>query len=135
MGKKDYQQYIIINNLLKDLDYGTELIAVETKRLKSGLAFSSRNSKITEENLSKIAPLIYDELKKASAKLKANPKDYKKIIEQSKQNLILNGFEAIDYFEILDHELNEFNGNVDKSIIFVAAYLNNVRLIDNINVR
>ena len=48
MGKKDYQQLQIVKNLIDEFDFQTKLIAVETIRLESGLAFSSRNNRLTE---------------------------------------------------------------------------------------
>jgi len=126
-GEKDFQQLAIVKKLVKDLNFDIEIFGVETVREPSGLALSSRNQRLSE--LGKIkASMLY----KILNEIKINPK----IIENKKLELIKNGFEKIDYLEIRNEDNLKLNMNLfssDKRRIFIAVYLEGVRLIDNLS--
>lgn len=125
-GTKDFQQLSIIKKLVKDLNYNIDIIAIETVREPSGLAMSSRNQRLSD--LAKIkATMIYQILNE----IKNNPQ----LIEQKKQQLLDNGFEKIEYLEIREEENLKLNMNLNstkKRRVFIAVYLEGVRLIDNL---
>lgn len=108
-GEKDYQQFILIQKMAQAFHMRTQVIGVPTVREPSGLAMSSRNVRLSAEGKSKAA-LIY--------KVLTDKQD----INQSKDVLVKNGFE-VEYLE--DH--------FDRR--FVAAWLEGVRLIDNISLK
>jgi len=125
-GLKDYQQYLIIKKLVDDLNFNIEIIGLETFRYESGLAFSSRNELLSPSAKIK-AGLIY----KALQEIKNNPD----LIEDKKIELLKNGFEKIDYFEIRNSQNLQIENPrkvTEKYRIFIALYLEGVRLIDNI---
>ena len=126
-GEKDFQQLAIIKKLVKDLNFNLEILSVETVREPSGLALSSRNQRLSTDNKIK-ASMIY----KVLNEIKINPK----IIEEKKRELLENGFEKIDYLEIRNEDNLKLNMDLissKKRRIFIAVYLEGVRLIDNIS--
>ena len=128
LGEKDFQQVIIVKKLVKDLNFNIEIIVAKTKREESGLAMSSRN-----QRLSKSAQIKAAQIFKSLNEIKENPK----LLEEKKQELLKNGFEKIDYLEIRGEENLDliFDFSEKKSArIFIAIYLENVRLIDNISI-
>ena len=126
-GEKDFQQLAIIKKLVKDLNFNMEILSVETVREPSGLALSSRNQRLSADNKIK-ASMIY----KVLNEIKINPI----IIEEKKRELLENGFEKIDYLEIRNEDNLKLNMDLispKKRRIFIAVYLEGVRLIDNIS--
>ncbi len=126
-GEKDFQQLAIIKKLVKDLNFDIEIFGVETVRESSGLAMSSRNQRLSESTKIK-ASMIYKTLNE----IKINPQ----IIEGKKRELLANGFEKIDYLEIRNEDNLKLNMNLfsaQKRRIFIAVYLEGVRLIDNLS--
>ncbi len=128
-GKKDYQQLMIIKKIVNDCKYKVKIKEVDIVREKSGLAMSSRNARLSAKEKENAAN-IYKLLSKAKRLLKNNS------IDKVKQ-LIISEFNKIqefrlEYFEIRDkYTLNESKNNKN-AIAFVAVYLSEVRLIDNI---
>jgi pantoate--beta-alanine ligase len=126
-GEKDFQQLAIIKKLVKDLNFDVEIFGVETVRESSGLAMSSRNQRLSEAGKIK-ASMLY----KILNEIKINPQ----IIEDKKRELLANGFEKIDYLEIRNEDNLKLNMNLfsaQKRRIFIAVYLEGVRLIDNLS--
>ena len=131
-GLKDYQQFLIIKELIHNLSFPIEIIGVETVREKSGLAMSSRNSRLTKEE-SEDATLVYRSMKMAeknSGKKNITILTLKEII---KEILLSSNMIKIDYIEILDPDTLENKEFVSgKILIAIAVFVGNVRLIDNI---
>jgi pantoate--beta-alanine ligase len=126
-GEKDFQQLAIVKKLIRDLNFDIEIFGVETVREPSGLAMSSRNQRLSEIGKIK-ASMIY----KILNDIKLNPQ----IIEDKKRELLKNGFEKIDYLEIRNEDNLKLNMNLfssQKRRIFIAVYLEGVRLIDNLS--
>jgi len=127
-GEKDFQQLLIIKKLVKDLNFDIEIIALPTMREASGLAMSSRNSRLSIKARIK-ASLIFQTLNE----IRENPS----LIENKKKELISAGFEKIDYLEIRsenDLKLIKDINSKDEKRIFIAIYLEGIRLIDNIKI-
>ena len=131
-GLKDYQQFLIIKELINNLSFPVEIIGVETVREKSGLAMSSRNSRLSKEE-SEEATLVYRSMKMAeknSSKKNITILTLKDII---KEILLSSKMIKIDYIEILDPDTLENKEYVSgKILIAIAVFMGNVRLIDNI---
>jgi len=131
-GQKDYQQLAIIKQLVIDLSFDIEIYSCPTFREKSGLAMSSRNKRLSENEL-KEAPKIYQSLKLAEELIsqKESISNVKARIESFYKNSKLE----LVYFEISDAKtLQSIEEKVlnQKIVICVAAFLGKVRLIDNI---
>jgi len=131
-GKKDYQQLTIIKNLVKILELPVEIIPCETVRDPDGLAMSSRNLRLTLSER-KLAPKLYQVLRKV--------KEQKGIVpvgdlKEWAINRIQDDKEfRVEYFEIGDKDtllpMENWN-NINRAVAFVAAFLGEVRLIDNL---
>lgn len=131
MGRKDYQQCMVVRHLLRIANFNTGFVACDTVRENDGLAMSSRNLRLSAEERQR-APYIYRALREARKHLKEGR------LEALKSNAITdlteNGF-VVDYFEFASAKdltlLNEWDGRTPV-IALAAAYLGQVRLIDNL---
>jgi pantoate--beta-alanine ligase len=131
-GLKDYQQYLIIKELVNNLSFPIEIIGMETIREKNGLAMSSRNSRLSQEDIED-ATLIYRSMRMARDYAKKKNISIIVIKEFIKEILLSSKNIKIDYLEILDPftlvEKEELSGNI---LIGIAIFIKEVRLIDNI---
>ena len=131
-GEKDFQQLRIIENLIKKKYPKINLIRCETIRHENGLAFSSRNKKLNNSSL-KIATNLYKALN--FVKQNIYTVDLKNIRREVLKYLSQFPEIKIEYLEIADEEtltpVEDFvNGK--KYRVFIAAYIFDIRLIDNI---
>lgn len=138
-GEKDFQQLLLIKKMVCDLNFDVEIYAGEIVREESGLAMSSRNKNLSAEEKIKAAILFKTlvEIRDEVRNLENNDdKNIEKILQKKRQELLEKGFEKIDYLEIRSEEnlhlVTEFNKEISARI-FVAAYISNVRLIDNLS--
>jgi len=132
-GKKDYQQLQIVKKLVKLTQQDIEIIGCPISRELNGLARSSRNKRLTEVEQEK-ASFIYSTLKKAKEKF--GTKNAILLKKEIENEFLEHEFLKLEYFEISDAEtlepINQNSSEEKKYRAFVAAYANNVRLIDNI---
>jgi len=134
-GLKDYQQYIIIKKMVKDLDLDIEIIGCPIVREQNGLAMSSRNNYLSDEQKNQ-ASIIYQALREAKKNIKRGEISSKKIIDSIRAQLENIKDSKIDYIKICDPEnLYEVEEIVSEVIILVACFVGNARLIDNIKVK
>ncbi len=130
-GLKDYQQYILIKKMAEDYFLGVKIIPVETVREKSGLAMSSRNIYLSEEDKKK-ACAFYGALKKTADLFKGGEKSSEKLTSFVIKELINAEF-AIDYAKITDEGLGGGKPDAECGDILLAAVrFKGVRLLDNI---
>ncbi|MBW8349063.1 pantoate--beta-alanine ligase [Bacillus sp. IITD106] len=131
-GMKDAQQVAVVDSLIKDFNFPIELIPVETEREEDGLARSSRNVYLSDEERSQ-APHLYKSLQKGAEAIKngeENPASVIHIIEDYIKN---NTNGEIDYIEILSFpNLDAVEQIHGKIIIALAVKFSRARLIDNI---
>ncbi|MEM6377250.1 MAG: pantoate--beta-alanine ligase, partial [Bacteroidota bacterium] len=131
MGQKDYQQFAIIQAMIKLQNRAVDLVMGPTVREKDGLAMSSRNVRLTPANREK-APVIYKLLRQAKADLGREPVEA--IENQIKTTLTKMGFQP-EYFSIVDgvtlHPINQYTSD-QKIVACVAVWAGDVRLIDNL---
>ena len=128
-GLKDYQQQLIIKEFVKRKKIKTDIVSLPIVREKSGLAMSSRNNYLSDED-KKFCGKIYSCLKSLAASLKKNPLGVLKI--EAIDFLQRAGFE-IEYLEIVDaNNLSPVTKKTNKILIAVAVIYKKVRLIDNI---
>lgn len=131
-GKKDYQQLRLIQKMVVDLDFNLRIIQVPTQRLDSGLALSSRNEHLTKSQ-KKTAAKIYAVLLTAKQqlldKLSINQVEKNAVVELEK-----SGFK-VDYVRVCCQQSLAAASREDKKlVVLAAAYLEDVRLIDNLEV-
>lgn len=132
-GLKDLQQVAVIRRMVKDLSFDLEIVPCETLRESDGLAMSSRNVRLSAE-ARQLAPQIFEALMKAKQALQngENALSTKKIITQ---HFNLYPEFTVEYFEVADFDTLEpiFQKNpTGKTAICIAAFLDGVRLIDNL---
>ncbi|TNF99970.1 MAG: pantoate--beta-alanine ligase [Gammaproteobacteria bacterium] len=132
-GEKDFQQLITIRQMAQDLAFPVDIIGVETSREADGLAMSSRNGYLTDEERN-IAPLFYQTLKQVGHCMIEQKNSFEACHEAAMRTLSDAGF-VPEYVEIRrqnDLKLPELD---DKHlIILAAAKLGKARLIDNLKI-
>ena len=129
-GEKDYQQYIFIETIVKQTILKTKVLMGKTIREKSGLALSSRN-KYLSENEKNIAKYIYKYLKQSRLLIKKGQL-ISTVLKKQKEKMLKDGFSEIEYLEVKDSNLRKSNLPYNKSRIFIAVKIKDIRLIDNI---
>lgn len=135
LGRKDYQQLIIIERMLADLRLPIAVVAGETERDADGLAISSRNHYLTPEER-KRAPLLHATLRELREKLAGGERDYGALERAAIARLAASGFRP-DYVEVRAvADLTRPNGRHAPGdlIVLAAAWLGRARLIDNLRV-
>lgn len=133
LGQKDYQQCMVIKKLIDLLGKSSEVqpVICPTLREPDGLAMSSRNLRLNATER-KLAPAIYESLQYIRSNI---PVEEPAILKSTMtESLTKKGF-RVDYVEIADaatlEPVNEWDGKQDL-VTLAAAYLNEVRLIDNL---
>lgn len=130
-GRKDYQQLILVRQMVNDLAIPTQIVAHDIYREEDGLAMSSRNVYLSREQR-RIAPRLYQELSRAVDIIKQRKAGFDEISSQIKTNLEKEGFK-LQYAEIRRQgDLRPPGENDTSLVILAAARLGNTRLIDNI---
>lgn len=132
-GEKDFQQLQVIKTMARDLSIPVEVIGVPTMREVSGLAMSSRNGYLSDEQKA-TATVLFKALNTCAEQLKSGEKDFVKLESLAKQALEQAGLKP-DYFEIAQRDtLKTATLEDTQFVILAAAYFGGVRLIDNIQV-
>jgi pantoate--beta-alanine ligase len=130
-GQKDYQQQLVLRHMTQDMNLPISIITGETVRNEQGLALSSRNSYLTEEERA-TAPLLYETLTTMSGELKNGRRDFEELEASAISRLSSAGFD-VDYFSIRRAQNLEVpDRDCDDLVVLVAARLGGARLIDNI---
>ena len=124
-GKKDYQQAQVIKRMVRDLNFDLKIIVAPIVREKSGLAMSSRNTYLSDEE--KARALAISRLIK-SVKIGKSVKAEKRRIAKGLEKASLK----VDYVEFVDGETLQEVTKTEKGVcVLVAAYCGKTRLIDN----
>jgi pantoate--beta-alanine ligase len=132
-GEKDFQQLTIIRRMVADLCMPVTLIGAPTVREPDGLAMSSRNQYLTDEERRK-APLIHRTLRAAVDRLRAGVRDFADIERAGTQALESAGFRP-DYFAVRRaDDLGSPEADTRRLVVLTAARLGRARLIDNLQV-
>jgi pantoate--beta-alanine ligase len=130
-GEKDYQQLSLIKKLVADLNIPIDIVAAPTHREQNGLAMSSRNQYLTEDEKVQ-ASAIFQRLTELAEKLHAGEQDYEQLQKQTCDLLAQDGFEP-EYVDIRNASNLSLAKPDDKNLrILAAARLGKARLIDNI---
>ena len=132
-GEKDYQQLQVVIRLAEDLDLKTEIVGCPTVREDDGLAMSSRNLRLGP-GPREIAPVIAQVLDDA-ARVISRGGQVAQALDNARAALLTAGFDTIDYLELRsDPDLKLMNRADRPGRLFLAAWLDGVRLIDNVPV-
>jgi len=128
-GQKDFQQLAVIQKMNAHYGFPTEIVPCETLRENSGLALSSRNMRLSE-NEKEEALIVWKTLNYVKEnKTKFKPNELTKIAI----DFFKNGNLTLEYLEIVDRNSLEYVENWDKqTVCCIAAYCGKVRLIDNL---
>ena len=129
MGAKDYQQFFLVKNFIEK-NYNTKVYACKTIRDLNLIAYSSRNNLLNKANFN-ILGLITNKLIKLKNSIYQDRMKSKKLIHATKKDLVKEFKIKIDYLEC--RNIVSLSKNIhDKTFkLFIAYYLNKVRLIDN----
>jgi pantoate--beta-alanine ligase len=129
-GQKDYQQQLVIRHMSLDLNLPVAIITAETVREEDGLAMSSRNQYLNDEDRIR-APKMFEVISAVGIDLQDGRRDYDELEKESIAKLTDAGFE-VDYFSIRRAQNLEIpDRDCDELVVLVAAHLGNARLIDN----
>ena len=129
MGEKDFQQFLLVKNFIEN-KYNTRVHVCKTVREKNKLALSSRNSLLNKQSYV-ISGIIAKKLLSLKNEIKKNKKNYKKKIFNLKKELSKNFDIKIEYLECRNIQNLSTNILNKPFKLFVAYYINNIRLIDN----
>ncbi|MCF4980405.1 pantoate--beta-alanine ligase [Pseudomonas sp. ICMP 8385] len=131
-GQKDYQQLAVIRAMVRDLNMPIQIIGEPTVRAEDGLALSSRNGYLTQEQRA-IAPVLYRSLSHIAAAIENGERDYAKLRTEQIQHIEAAGL-RLDYLEVRQGQhLRPATAEDRDVVILVAAYLGATRLIDNLH--
>lgn len=132
-GEKDWQQVMVVRRVAEDLGIPITIETVPTVRAADGLALSSRNAYLDPEARAKAVEL-YAALTHAAERLKAGA-TAKEACGEAEARLLEAGFRQVDYVALRSEgKFEEVQSVAGPSRLLGAAWLNNVRLIDNLNI-
>lgn len=130
-GQKDFQQLAIIRKMVADLCMPVEIVGVPTVRAESGLALSSRNGYLNDDERA-IAPVLYQTLVQIRRSIEGGDSDFDTLCRRGKTELSAAGFTP-DYLSIRrQSDLQAARPGDSELLIVAAAHLGKARLIDNI---
>lgn len=136
-GEKDYQQLQIIKRMVRDLGFGIEIVGGRTWRDADGLAQSSRNAYLSEEERTR-ASEIHSALHRAAARIRIGV-PVETAVREARASILTAGFSKLDYVsavdpatlqDLPDGPLSEGQG----CRLLAAAWMGSTRLIDNLGV-
>ena len=131
-GKKDYQQYVVLRDMVRQLALPVEIIPAETVRADDGLALSSRNAYLSPAERAE-APRLYRILKEAREALVAGRRDYAQLEAQARERFGEKW--VVDYVAIRRQADLQPPASADRGLVVLcAAKLGATRLIDNVEV-
>jgi pantoate--beta-alanine ligase len=131
-GKKDYQQYVVLRDMVKQLALPVDIIPAETVRAEDGLALSSRNAYLSAAERAE-APRLYRILQKVREALLAGEREHAKL-EANAMSKFGNKW-VPDYVAIRRQSDLQPPSSADRDLVVLgAARLGKPRLIDNVEV-
>lgn len=130
-GQKDAQQLAVIRHMVRDLNFGIEIVGCPIIREEDGLAKSSRNTYLNAEERA-AATILSKALKEGKAALESGERDAAKVKQIVTDKINSEKLSKIDYVEIVDwNNLEPVEKVMDDVLCAVAVYIGKTRLIDN----
>lgn len=130
-GQKDYQQQLVIRHMAEDMNLPVAIITAETAREDDGLAMSSRNTYLSDDERA-AAPALFETLSSVGSELQNGRRNFAELEQNAAKRLANAGFE-VDYFAIRRAEnLAVPDRDCDDLVVLAAAGLGGARLIDNV---
>ena len=134
-GQKDYQQFCIIQQLVKDLNHDVHIVMCPTVREHDGLALSSRNGYLSSNTRQK-APVLYQALQYGNQAIRKGEKSIAKIENMMRTYVSKESMIQIDYLSVSHPDTLEPLRQIQGSMVLLGAIrLGKVRLIDNVFVK
>tara|TARA_B100000287_G_scaffold369414_1_gene366251 strand:- start:368 stop:1216 length:849 start_codon:yes stop_codon:yes gene_type:complete len=131
-GEKDFQQLLLIKSFVQDLNIPVKIISGETIRDNEGLALSSRNEKLTNDEKIQAIQIIKS-LNLGVEKIRSGEKESDNIIKKIKDYLADYNLIQIEYISIRDVNNFEKINIIDEDIvILISVFIGKIRLIDNL---
>ena len=132
-GQKDAQQSVVVKRLVKDLAFDTEILILPTVREESGLALSSRNAYL-EDDERNAATVLYKSLKKAKEAFKSGERSGQRLAEIVKAVIDTEPRARLDYVSVSDADTLEPLERLDdrSTLVALAVRIGKARLIDNV---
>jgi pantoate--beta-alanine ligase len=131
-GEKDFQQLAVIRAMVRDLNMPIQIIGEPTVRAADGLALSSRNGYLSEEQRA-AAPALYRVIRQIGNAINGGEQDYDTLLSSNRQQLETAGF-RIDYLEIREaNSLRPATPQDRDVVVLAAAFMGKTRLIDNLH--
>ena len=131
-GEKDFQQLLVVRQMVADLNFPIEIIGLPTRREADGLAMSSRNAWLTPTDRQK-APALYRCLQALRDKIRAEENDFEQLESQARDELTREGM-SVEYLSVRSARDLELPQPDDELVIVAAVRLGQIRLIDNLRV-
>lgn len=133
-GEKDFQQLHVVRRMTRDLDIPIEIVACQTVREEDGLAMSSRNVHLSASER-QVAPRLVEILVEAADRLGTGA-PAENILAEARQAIRSAGYRKVEYLELrADDDLSPLDTAERPARLLAAAWLGDVRLIDNVSVR
>ncbi|WP_285350078.1 pantoate--beta-alanine ligase [Pseudomonas sp. ME-P-057] len=131
-GQKDFQQLAVVNALVRDLNMPIQIIGEPTVRAADGLALSSRNGYLSEDQRA-AAPALYRVIKQIGDALRSGDQNHNQLLSDGVKALEAAGFRP-DYLEIRNAvSLRPATSEDQDLVVLGAAFLGKTRLIDNLH--
>ena len=132
-GEKDFQQFRVVQLMTRDLAIPVEVVGAPTVRAPDGLALSSRNRYLDQDERAR-APAVYRSLQQGAKRLLAGERDFAAIESAGSDTLRAAGMK-VDYYSVRDaDDLAPPRPDTREFVILAAARLGGARLIDNLRV-
>jgi len=131
-GQKDFQQVVLVRQLVRDFGLPVRIVAVPTVRYPDGLAMSSRNAYL-DASQRELAPVVYRAITEAAKAFTAGETDPARLEGLTRERLAASPGLAVDYVAVVDDTtLGRPGRAIPGSVLAVAVKLGSIRLIDNV---
>lgn len=133
-GRKDPQQLAVVKKLVRDLNFDIDIIGCDISREADGLAKSSHNVKLTEEER-KAALCLSRAIEAGKSQVASGDKNVKSVLSAMKKIINDEPLAVIDYIKALDADTMQAVPEINQgTVVTVAVYIGRIRLTDNFNV-
>jgi pantoate--beta-alanine ligase len=131
-GQKDYQQLMVVRQMVQQLALPISIIAGQTARAADGLALSSRNGYLSATERAE-APRLFRTLERLATELRSGRRDFATLEAEAMKKLVQNQWKP-DYIAVRNQADLQLPTLTDRLVIVAAAWLGKTRLIDNLEV-